>query len=898
MSLERLEKRQLLSYADFELSSLLPANGGDGSKGFVIDGIVAAERLGNPRFTYESVGDVNGDQIDDLLVAAPGVGNGGGTGTPTASDAYIVFGRSEGFPAALDLHSLDGTTGYVIHDAVLGDDIGFVGGGAGDLNHDGSPDLVLGALYATPSPDRVRAGQTFVIFGGGHLALLDAADGTQDGQIDLSWLDGAHGFVINGAQAGDVAGRSVGTGDVNGDHIDDLLIGANRGANPGRAYVVFGRDSTFPAALELSSLDGSNGFVIQALQTGGTASFGNVGKAGDINGDGIGDLVIGHWTATPSSNRLKAGQAYVIFGRTSFPASFNLSSLNGSNGFIVNGAAPSDFLGYQVDGVGDINDDGIDDVAFGATHVMSSSGVQIGAAYVVFGKTTSFPADIEVNTLTGGNGFAIYGVANSDAGAPLGRAGDVNGDSLSDLVVAAPSADLNGVIDAGQSYVIYGRRNFGANLDLGSLLAANGGDGSAGFAINGFLTGQNTRPTGIGDINNDGFDDIRVGAEADDPNGLTDAGRAYIIYGGPSPAPVTRFYAVNDASRDRTYEYSATGTPVEDYALNSGNTLPRGAAATAAGDKVWVVDSNKYVYVYSASGGLLGSWTAGSLASNATVEGIATNGTDIWIVDDRQDKVFKYTGAASRLSGSQNAAGSFGLNSGNTSPKDVVTDGTNLWVVNDSTTDKVFEYNLSGTLLGSWTISGAGSSPTGITLNPSNVANLWIVDSGSRRVYQFDNAAGRTSGSQSPSTSFALAAGNTNPQGIADPPVGDPLPVLTPRRSAALAQSGGALRGRFDFASTRGADLITVVPSELAQGVGFSYHGRAVGSQARTNDVRQPSGARPRVSRLAVGDVRSPEHIALLALESDPTLVWSSDSPTPAGPRALRPRLTTVPRRP
>ena len=177
------------------------------------------------------------------------------------------------------------------------------------------------------------------------------------------------------------------------------------------------------------------------------------------------------------------------------------------------------------------------------------------------------------------------------------------------------------------------------------------------------------------------------------------------------------------------------------------------------------------MYVYNTSGGLLGSWTAGTLASNATVEGIATNGTDIWIVDAQQDKVFRYTGAASRLSGSQNAASSFNLNSSNTSPKDIVTDGTSLWVVNDSTTDKVFKYTLSGSLLGSWTISGAGSSPTGITLDPSSGGNLWIVDSGTDRVYQFDNAASRTSGSQSPSTSFALAAGNTNPQGIADPPV-------------------------------------------------------------------------------------------------------------------------------
>jgi hypothetical protein len=247
----------------------------------------------------------------------------------------------------------------------------------------------------------------------------------------------------------------------------------------------------------------------------------------------------------------------------------------------------------------------------------------------------------------------------------------------------------------------------------------------------------------------------------------------------------TKYYVVNDGtSLDQTYTYSRSGGANGSSTLGSGDTAPRGAASTAAGTTVWAVDANKNVYVYSSGGSLLGSWSAGSLNPNAQVEGIATNGTDVWIVDAKVDKVFRYTNAAGRLSGSQNAAGSFNLNGSNTSPKDIVTDGTNLWVVNDASTDKVFKYNLSGSLLGSWTISGAGSSPTGITLDPTNVSNLWIVDSGTDRVYQFDNAASLTSGSQWPSTSFALAAGNTNPQGIADPPVGSPLSDPTPRRVA------------------------------------------------------------------------------------------------------------------
>src|SRR5207245_10841638 len=99
--------------------------------------------------------------------------------------------------------------------------------------------------------------------------------------------------------------------------------------------------------------------------------------------------------------------------------------------------------------------------------------------------------------------------------------------------------------------------------------------------------------------------------------------------------------------------------------------------------------------------------------------------------------------------------------------------------------DKLYKYTLSGSLLGSWTL-GAGSGPTGITLDPTNVSNLWVVDNTTDRVYQYDNAAGITSGSLWPSTSFALAAGNTNPQGIADPPSPAQVPAATPRHNGTL----------------------------------------------------------------------------------------------------------------
>ncbi len=275
----------------------------------------------------------------------------------------------------------------------------------------------------------------------------------------------------------------------------------------------------------------------------------------------------------------------------------------------------------------------------------------------------------------------------------------------------------------------------------------------------------------------------------------------------------TKFFVVDDTysgtTRERTFEYAADGTNVENYALASNNTAPRGAATTAAGNRVWVIDSNKWVSVYNASGVLQGSWLATGLATNATLEGIATNGVDIWIVDALQDRVFRYAGAASRLSGSQAAASSFGLNSANKNPKDIVASSTHLWVVDDGNTDQVFKYSMTGMLAGSWTIANCGGSPTGITLDPANVNHLWIVDKYTDRVYQFTGAASRISGSQSPAASFLLPRGNRNPEGIADPPPtsGSTESLDTELAHALLKDGSDSLDAHFvasDFASTVG----------------------------------------------------------------------------------------------
>src|SRR5262249_34680771 len=126
---------------------------------------------------------------------------------------------------------------------------------------------------------------------------------------------------------------------------------------------------------------------------------------------------------------------------------------------------------------------------------------------------------------------------------------------------------------------------------------------------------------------------------------------------------MTKFF-VADGGTPKTYEYGSGGTSEEITPETSGDTTPRGVATTAAGNTVWVVDGNKTVHLYTNHGVLQGPWSPGGLQGSSQLTGIATNGTDIWLVDSSADKIYKYTGAASRLSGSLTAASSFSLAGG------------------------------------------------------------------------------------------------------------------------------------------------------------------------------------------------------------------------------------------
>ncbi|MGQ7843849.1 integrin alpha [Granulosicoccus sp. 3-233] len=355
----------------FDVASL------DGSNGFV---------FGSAATDLKRAGDVNGDGLDDFIV---GNANASPNGLNGAGVSYVIFGSRNGLPATLSPAALDGSNGFAIIGVSAEDRSGLHVAGAGDFNHDGFDDVLIGAPYQT-TDGKAEAGAAYLVLGGDDFpAALSLAD-----------LDGGNGMLFKGSNIQDVAGAAVGgIGDINHDGIDDIAIGApGKGPfgvpsdYPGETHVLFGGHFEGVATVVEDDLNGINGLVIRGIRGGvipieeGQAIWGDMAgadldAAGDINGDGIDDLLIGAPHTIINPRRKGVGQAYFVFGsEAAFPARLNLSDLDGSNGFRINGTGTVDYYAVSVASAGDFNADGRDDVMMGASGQ--------GETYVFYGKDT------------------------------------------------------------------------------------------------------------------------------------------------------------------------------------------------------------------------------------------------------------------------------------------------------------------------------------------------------------------------------------------------------------------------------------------------------------------------------------------------------------------------------
>jgi len=379
-------------------------------------------------------------------------------------------------------------------------------GSAGDLDGDGLPDFIFGA----PGDDdkAIDAGRVFVQLG------------TPSPGATLSVADTLTNIIIDGVNAGDQAGAAVGSvSDLNGDGHGEILVGApgmeiGAAVDAGAAFVVWGMTS--PGGVDLGDpfSAGGGGYVMKG-EAAGDAAGTALASVSDLNGDGKAEIVVG----APGNNAggADAGAAYVVWGKATDTIVRLVNVASGTGGYKIVGEAAGDGAGRVVGTVGDLNGDGKAEILVGAPD-SDAGGAQSGAAYVVFGKSTTTAVSL-ATVAAGTGGFRINGIAGDQAGSALTGLGDVNGDGKADILVGAPGSD--------SAYVVFGKSGT-AQVDLADVAS-----GTGGFRITAESGGDLARMSVAGgaDLNRDGISDFVIGTP-DNGEGGFEGGAVYVVWGG------------------------------------------------------------------------------------------------------------------------------------------------------------------------------------------------------------------------------------------------------------------------------------------------------------------------------------------------------------------------------
>ncbi len=384
---------------------------------------------GNLGFSV-AAGDVNSDGVDDILVGAPFA--------DTSGAVYVVFGTSD-LSGTIDIAAdqqhltISGPGGT----AFFGDSLAI-----GDVNGDGENDIIIGSTFASDQERGAsQVGAVYVVFGSAALGgVIDTARGDQD-------------VVIFGAERLDELGDTVVSGDVNGDGIDDIIATAEAADGPdddrqtaAEVHVIFG-SSNLSGTLRIS--DGDQDVSIYGAEAQDTLGF-SLGS-GDLNGDGIDEIIMGARLADgPANSRQQGGEVYIMFGAADLPATVDIA--REQQDLTVYGADPSDLLGSSL-AVRDVQGEGSAELILGTGFGAGAANDRLhsGEAHVL----RPLPAGGSLDIAAAVSRIAVYGAQPGDGLGSSVVSGDLNGDGRDEIIVMAASAPgLAGTPEAGRIYVV------------------------------------------------------------------------------------------------------------------------------------------------------------------------------------------------------------------------------------------------------------------------------------------------------------------------------------------------------------------------------------------------------------------------------------------------------------